>query len=90
MDSCEELLPEYFGFVKGLVDSADISLNISREMLQQNRQLRAIANGLKKKIKSELEKLLKDKREDYEKFSRRSDFHLNTVYMNRTVWKRNS
>lgn len=53
MDSCEELLPEYFGFVKGLVDSADISLNISREMLQQNRQLRAIANGLKKKIKSE-------------------------------------
>ncbi len=68
MDSCEELLPEYFGFVKGLVDSADISLNISREMLQQNRQLRAIANGLKKKIKSELEKLLKDKREDYEKF----------------------
>ena len=68
MDSCEELIPEYFGFVKGLVDSADISLNISREMLQQNRQLRAIANGLKKKIKSELEKLLKDKREDYEKF----------------------
>lgn len=68
MDSCEELLPEYFGFVKGLVDSADISLNISREMLQQNRQLRAIANGLKKKIKSELEKLLKEKREDYEKF----------------------
>ena len=68
MDSCEQLLPEYFGFVKGLVDSADISLNISREMLQQNRQLRAIANGLKKKIKSELEKLLKDKREDYEKF----------------------
>ena len=54
--------------MKGLVDSADISLNISREMLQQNRQLRAIANGLKKKIKSELEKLLKDKREDYEKF----------------------
>ncbi len=68
MDSCEELLPEYFGFVKGLVDSADISLNISREMLQQNRQLRAISNGLKKKIKSELEKLLKEKREDYEKF----------------------
>lgn len=68
MDSCEELLPEYFGFVKGLVDSSDISLNISREMLQQNRQLRAIANGLKKKIKAELEKMLADRREDYEKF----------------------
>ena len=58
MESCEDLLPEYFGFVKGLVDSSDISLNISREMLQQSRQMRAIANGLKKKIKSELEKLL--------------------------------
>ena len=68
MESCEDLLPEYFGFVKGLVDSPDISLNISRELLQQSRQLRAIANGLKKKIKSELEKLLENDREKYEKF----------------------
>ncbi len=68
MESCEDLLPEYFGFVKGLVDSPDISLNISREMLQQNRQLRAIAAGLKKKIRSELEKMLENSRSDYEKF----------------------
>ena len=68
MESCEDLLPEYFGFVKGLVDSSDISLNISREMLQQSRQLRAIASGLKKKIKSELEKMLEFDREKYEKF----------------------
>ncbi len=68
MDNCEELLPEYFGFVKGLVDSPDISLNISREMLQQNRQLRAIASGLKKKIRQELESMLENSREDYEKF----------------------
>ncbi len=68
MESCEDLLPEYFGFVKGLVDSSDISLNISREMLQQSRQLRAIASGLKKKIKSELERMLENDREKYEKF----------------------
>ena len=68
MDQCEDLLPEYFGFVKGLVDSPDISLNISREMLQQNRQLHAIAMGLKKKIKSELKKMLENNREAYEKF----------------------
>lgn len=68
MESCEDLLPEYFGFVKGLVDSSDISLNISREMLQQSRQMRAIANGLKKKIKSELEKLRDNERDTYEKF----------------------
>lgn len=68
MESCEDLLPDYFGFVKGLVDSSDISLNISREMLQQSRQLRAIAAGLKKKIRSELEKLLDNDREKYERF----------------------
>ena len=78
MESCEDLLPEYFGFVKGLVDSADISLNISREMLQQSRQLRAIATGLKKKIKSELEKLLENGREDYEKFFK--NFGLSIKY----------
>lgn len=78
METCEDLLPEYFGFVKGLVDSSDISLNISRELLQQSRQLRAIANGLKKKIKSELEKLLENEREKYEKFFK--NFGLSIKY----------
>lgn len=68
MDKCADLLPDYFGFVKGLVDSADLSLNISREMLQHDRQLKAIASRLKKKIKSELEQMLKNNREDYQKF----------------------
>lgn len=90
MDSCEELIPEYFGFVKGLVDSADISLNISREMLQQNRQLRAIANGLKKKSNPNLKNFLRINARIMKSFSRRSDFHLSTVYTNRTAWKRNS
>lgn len=68
MDKCEDLLPDYFGFVRGLVDSADLSLNISREMLQHDRQLKVIALNLKKKIKSELENLLKNDREKYESF----------------------
>lgn len=68
MDKCGDLLPDYFGFVKGLVDSSDLSLNISREILQHDRQLKAIANHLKKKIKSELENMLKNDRESYEKF----------------------
>ena len=68
MDKCEDLLPDYFGFVKGLVDSADLSLNISREMLQHDRQLRTIAANLKKKIKSELTALLENDREKYEAF----------------------
>ena len=68
MDKCEELLPDCFGFVRGLVDSADLSLNISREMLQHDRQLKVIASNIKKKIKAELEKLLADDREKYEKF----------------------
>ncbi len=68
MDKCEELLPDYFGFVKGLVDSADLSLNISREILQHDRQLKAIASNIKKKIKSELENMLKNNREAYEEF----------------------
>ena len=68
MDKCPDLLPDYFSFVKGLVDSADLSLNISREMLQHDRHLKAIAQSLEKKIKSELLKMQKDKREDYEKF----------------------
>jgi molecular chaperone HtpG len=68
MDKCKELLPDYFNFVKGLVDSQDLSLNISRETLQQDRQLRNIAKNLEKKIKSELVKFMKDDREGYEKF----------------------
>jgi molecular chaperone HtpG len=68
MDKCSDLLPDYFGFVKGLVDSDDISLNISREMLQQDRQLKLISSNIEKKIKSELENMLKDDRENYEKF----------------------
>ena len=68
MDKCADLLPDCFSFVKGLVDSADLSLNISREMLQHDRQLQIIAKNLQKKIKSELIKLMKDDRETYEKF----------------------
>lgn len=68
MEKCEELLPDYFGFVKGLVDSQDLSLNISREMLQHDRQLRVIAKSLEKKINSELKIMINEKREEYEKF----------------------
>ncbi len=68
MDKCSDLLPDYFGFVKGLVDSQDLSLNISREMLQHDRQLKGIEKNIENKIKSELEKMLKDNREEYEKF----------------------
>ena len=68
MDKCADLLPDHFSFVRGMVDTADLSLNISREMLQHDRHLKAIAQSLEKKIKSELLKMQKDKREDYEKF----------------------
>lgn len=68
MDKCEALLPDYFSFVKGLVDSADLTLNISRETLQHDHLLKIIAKNLEKKIKSELEKMLKSDRENYEKF----------------------
>ncbi len=68
MDKCADLLPDHFSFVKGVVDSPDLSLNISREMLQQDRQLKTIANALEKKIKNELEAMLKNDREKYEKF----------------------
>ena len=66
-DKCEELLPDYFSFVKGLVDS-ELTLNISRETVQQDRQIQAIAKSIEKKIKSELEDMLKNNRENYEKF----------------------
>jgi len=68
MDRCEELLPEYFRFVRGVVDSPDISLNISREMLQQTRQLKTVASNIEKKVSGELEKMLKNDRATYEKF----------------------
>ncbi len=68
MDKCEQLLPDYFRFVKGVVDSQDLSLNISRELLQHDRQLKIIAKNIEKKIKSELSKLLKNSPEKYEKF----------------------
>ena len=68
MDSCEDLLPEHFRFVRGVVDSQDLSLNISREMLQHNRQLTIIAKNLEKKIKSELKSMLEKEREKYEEF----------------------
>lgn len=68
MDKCGELLPDYFSFVKGIVDSEDLSLNISREMLQHDRQLKTIAKGIERNIKNELNKMLKNDRENYEKF----------------------
>lgn len=68
MDNCKDLLPDYFSFVRGLVDSEDLNLNISREMLQQDRQLQLIETHLEKKIKSELLKMLRTDREKYEKF----------------------
>ena len=68
MEKCSELLPDYFGFVRGLVDSSDLSLNISREMLQHDRQLKVMAKAIEKKIKSELEKMMQSDRAAYEKF----------------------
>ena len=68
MEKCADLLPDYFSFVKGMVDSEDLSLNISREMLQHDRQLKLIAKNINKKIKSELQSLLKNEREKYEDF----------------------
>ena len=68
MEKCADLLPDYFSFVKGLVDSEDISLNLSREVLQQDRQLKLIAKSIEKKIKAILEEMLKEDRVNYEKF----------------------
>ena len=68
MERCADLLPDYFGFVRGLVDSSDLSLNISREMLQHDRQLKVMARSIEKKIKTELEKMMREDREAYESF----------------------
>ncbi len=78
MDSCKDLLPDHFSFVKGLVDSQDLSLNISREMLQHDRQLKLIASRLEKKIKTELVSMLRNDREKYEEFY--NQFGLNLKY----------
>ncbi len=67
MEKCEQLLPDYFGFVRGIVDSADLNLNISREILQQDRQVKAIATSLEKKILAELKKMLEEDKENYQK-----------------------
>ena len=77
-DCCKDLLPDYFGFVKGLVDSEDLSLNISREMLQHDRQLQLIATRLERKIKSELLDMMKKERETYDSFYK--DFGLGLKY----------
>lgn len=76
MEKCDKLVHEYFEFVKGVVDSPDLSLNISREILQHDRQLRTIGQNLEKKIKAELEKLMRDDREKYEEFYRNFGLHL--------------
>jgi molecular chaperone HtpG len=68
MEKCADLLPDYFGFVRGVVDSSDLSLNISREMLQHDRQLKVMAKAIEKKIKAELSKMMESEREKYEKF----------------------
>ena len=68
MENCEDLLPEHFRFVRGIVDTQDLSLNISREMLQHNRQLTIIARNIEKKIKAELKNLLDNDRAKYEEF----------------------
>lgn len=78
MDKCSDLLPDYFSFVKGLVDSEDIALNISRETLQENYQIQAIAKSLESKIKKELETMLSKDRETYEKFYQ--DFGMQLKY----------
>ena len=78
MDKCSDLLPDYFSFVKGLVDSEDISLNISRETLQENHQIKLIASGLETKIKKELETMLEENREEYEKMIK--DFGMQFKY----------
>lgn len=78
MEKCEDLLPDYLSFVKGVVDSPDLSLNISREMLQQNRQLKVIAKNIEKKVLKELKDMLENDREDYETFFK--TFGVNIKY----------
>ena len=76
MENCEDLLPDYFSFVKGVVDSPDLSLNISRELLQHDRQLKIMGQNIEKRIKGELEKLMKEDRPKYEEFFRNYGVHI--------------
>ena len=88
MDKCSDLLPDYFSFVKGLVDSSDLSLNISRETLQQDHQVKLIAKNIEKKIKKELEDMLANDREKYEKFYEAFGMQLKfSVYNNFGMYK---
>ena len=82
MDKCADLLPEPFNFVRGVVDSPDLSLNISRELLQHDRQLKIISGNLEKKIKAELERMLRDEREEYEKFWQNFGLQLKVSALN--------
>lgn len=81
MDSCEQLLPEEYNFIRGVVDSPDLSLNISREMLQKDRRLQTISNSLSKKVRALLVKKMKDDREEYEKFHEIFGHHLKVCAM---------
>ena len=90
MDHCQELLPEYFSFVRGVVDSPDLSLNISRELLQHDRQLKIISSNLEKKIISELKKMLTDDRAGYEKFYENFGRALKVGVLNQFGEKRES
>ena len=90
MDHCQELLPEYFSFVRGVVDSPDLSLNISRELLQHDRQLKIISSNLEKKIISELKKMLSDDRAGYEKFYENFGRALKVGVLNQFGEKRES
>ena len=83
MDKCKDLLPDHFNFVRGVVDSPDLSLNISRELLQHDRQLQVIRNNLEKKIKAELLRILKDEREEYVKFYQNFGRQLKLCAMDR-------
>ena len=88
MDKCKDLLPDHFSFVKGLVDSADLSLNISREILQHDHQLKIIAKAIDKKICSELKKMLSNEREKYEEFFKAFGMQLKFgVYNNYGMYK---
>jgi len=81
MDSCEGLLPEEFNFIRGVVDSPDVSLNISRELLQKDKKLNTISNNLSKRVRNLLLKMLKDEREEYEKFHGHFGHHLKVCAM---------
>ena len=83
MDKCADLLPDQFSFVRGVVESPDLNLNISRELLQHDRQLKIISTNLEKKIKAELERMLRDQRDEYEKFWKNFGIQLKVAALDR-------